>query len=553
MVFRMSTSFLHVLEHGELVLAVGVFAAGAQVRAGQAHEGEPRAVGAAADRDDVRLHAVFKHRGLGGLDDLHVRQDLFLHVVVGVLQLDGDELSSVLAVQEIRGKAEFLLAVFKERPVVVADDVVERRVLDLALHADEVREALVALGVLRHLVLRQEGGELHRDGHRVDHLVFCAAGVDAEALDRDVRRSAVEVLVLELAEVAAVRLGESLGPAAEERSDDLGSVCGLVRSVLLSGDGSDAAPSLPEEIPWDAVWLIRVLGTGLGKFSVGLIEGMPTAWRRAASANGALRPHAAAPKVPASQGGPGKTRKPVDLRLLGGFELRVRGVLVADWKLERRNAKAMLEYLVLHGGSARRYQLVDQVWPDSDYTSGFNRAYQAASVLRKEIAEIDPNLSLLMSSRTSGEVVIDTNIIGCDVDAFRSAAREAVDSRDDARKLEFARAAERLYAGDLYVPTLDATGFISSMRDSLRGLYADAMVEGSAAALRLGHERTATRLAENAVRANELREDANSTLVRALRACGRGMEADGRLRSFEARLRRGRGEPATAHDETADR
>lgn len=388
------------------------------------------------------------------------------------------------------------------------------------------------------------GGSAARAKIRASLATTLAHGAGVEYLER---------VSLCVAEVAAVRLGESLGPAAEERSDDLGSVCGLVRSVLLSGDGSDAAPSLPEEIPWDAVWLIRVLGTGLGKFSLGLIEGMPTAWRRAASANGALRPHAAAPKVPASQGGPGKTRKPVDLRLLGGFELRVRGVLVADWKLERRNAKAMLEYLVLHGGSARRYQLVDQVWPDSDYTSGFNRAYQAASVLRKEIAEIDPNLSLLMSSRTSGEVVIDTNIIGCDVDAFRSAAREAVDSRDDARKLELARAAERLYAGDLYVPTLDATGFISSMRDSLRGLYADAMVEGSAAALRLGHERTATRLAENAVRANELREDANSTLVRALRACGRGVEADGRLRSFEARLRRGRGEPATVHDETADR
>ena len=131
------------------------------------------------------------------------------------------------------------------------------------------------------------------------------------------------------------------------------------------------------------------------------------------------------------------------------------------------------------------------------------------------------------------------------------AAREAVDSRDDARKLEYARAAERLYVGDLYVPTLDATGFISSMRESLRNLYADAMVEGSAAALRLGRERTATRLAENAVRANELREDANSALVRALRACGRGVEADRRLRSFEARLRRGRGELTAAPDETA--
>ncbi|MBE5024461.1 hypothetical protein INF26_06285 [Olsenella sp. DSM 107455] len=386
------------------------------------------------------------------------------------------------------------------------------------------------------------GGSAARAKIRASLAGTLAHGAGVEYLERASRC---------VAEIAAVRLGEGLGPATTEgQSDDLGSVCALVRGVLLSDDGS-AIPSLPEGIPWDAVWLIRVLGTGLGKFSLGLIEGMPTAWRRAASANGPLRPHAAAPKVPASQGGPGKTRKPVDLRLLGGFELRVRGVLIADWKLERRNAKAMLEYLVLHGGGAKRFQLVDQVWPDSDYDSGFNRAYQATSVLRREVAEIDPNLSLLMAGRTSGEIMVDTSVIGCDVDAFRAAAREAVDSRDDARKLEYARAAERLYVGDLYVPTLDATGFISSMRESLRNLYADAMVEGSAAALRLGRERTATRLAENAVRANELREDANSALVRALRACGRGVEADRRLRSFEARLRRGRGELTAAPDETA--
>lgn len=376
----------------------------------------------------------------------------------------------------------------------------------------------------------------------------------ARTLARGAGMGYLERAALCVAEVAAVRLGENLDvDATEDASDDLGSVCALVRHVMLVDDGPDAGPSAPQEIPWDAVWLIRVLGTGLGKFSVGLVEGMPTAWRRAASANGPLRPYAAAPKVPAPQGGPGKTRKPVDLRLLGGFELRVRGVLIADWKLERRNAKAMLEYLVLHGGGAKRFQLVDQVWPDSDYESGFNRAYQATSVLRREVAEIDPNLSLLMAGRTSGEIMVDTSIIGCDVDAFRAAAREAVDSRDDARKLEYARAAERLYVGDLYVPTLDATGFISSMRESLRNLYADAMVEGSVAALRLGRERTATRLAENAVRASELREDANSALVRALRACGRGTEADRRLRSFEARLHRGRGELAASLDETAKR
>lgn len=347
--------------------------------------------------------------------------------------------------------------------------------------------------------------------------------------------------------VAAARSGEGFELGQEAQEDDLGHVCALVGQVSLFEDEVSQLASVPERVPWDALWLIRVLCTGMGAFSLALIEAMPPAWRRAASANGPLRPYApprvSAP-VPEEAGDAGRERRPIELRLLGGFSLSVHGVCISDWKLERRNAKSMLEYLVLRGGSAKRYQLVDQMWPDSDYAMGFSRAYQTTSVLRTAVSEIDPGLCLVSANRTSGEVAVDMGNINCDVDAFRAAAREAVDGRDDERKLEFARRAERLYAGDLYVPTVDSTGFIASLRKVLRSLYADAMVEGSASALRLGHERTAARLAENAMAANELREDANAVLVRALRACGRPAEAERRLRSFEARQHRSVGDPS---------
>ena len=90
----------------------------------------------------------------------------------------------------------------------------------------------------------------------------------------------------------------------------------------------------------------------------------------------------------------------------------------------------MLEYLVLrHGACAKRFQLVEQVWPDCDYVSGFNRAYQATSSLRAAIAEIDPSLDPFLASRSSREVSLDMGLVRCDVDVFRALAREASDSR----------------------------------------------------------------------------------------------------------------------------
>ena len=129
-------------------------------------------------------------------------------------------------------------------------------------------------------------------------------------------------------------------------------------------------------------------------------------------------------------------------------------------------------------------------------------------------------------------------LVRCDVDAFRIIAREASDTDDPARALALARQAERLYAGDLYIPTVDAGAFITNLRDELRELYADAMVAGGEAALRLGQERTATRMATNALSVNDLREDAMVVLARALKASGRTVEAERRFRRFGSRLRR---------------
>lgn len=342
--------------------------------------------------------------------------------------------------------------------------------------------------------------------------------------------------------------GETVEPRISDAAgDDLEVVTSLVLEALAKDARAFLVSPLPDRVPWDALWLLRALCSSAHELAGLMMERMPASWRRVVAASGATERDegergAGEREVPPWMGREsGRTtdkERPVRIKLLGGFSMSVSGVHIPDWKLERRNVKPMIEYLILLGGSARRYQLVEQLWPGCDYAVGFSRVYQTTSTIRALVAEADEEVALVSANRTGGEISIDAGIVRCDVDEFRRCARVAVDSSDDIEALEAARSAERLYEGDLYLPSIDATGRVAAIRAELRTLYADAMVEGSAAALRLGYARTSARMAGNALIANDMREDAVITLVRALKACGRDVEADKQRRAYEARMRR---------------
>lgn len=334
---------------------------------------------------------------------------------------------------------------------------------------------------------------------------------------------------------------------ADASADDLEAVASLVLEALSEEGRTLLLAPLPDRVPWDALWMLRALCGCSRRVSGPLMGVMPSDWARALIASSppgkTEEEHDDAPQVP-SLGGAfagdsgGEGARPVEVRLLGGFSVSINGRRVPDSQLEKRSVKSMLEYLILRGGSARRFQLVEQLWPGCDYAMGFNRVYQATSAIRAFVSEVDESLSLIAANRTSGEVSVDMGLIRCDVEEFRRVARAAVDCEDDVETLEFARAAERVYVGDLYAPSSDSTGCVAALRADLRSLYSDAMVEGSSAALRLGRARTAARLAGNALLANDLREDAVIALVRALKACGRAPEAERQRSAYEARVRR---------------
>ena len=94
----------------------------------------------------------------------------------------------------------------------VAQDVGNRRLLDAAVEGDQVVESLVALGVFGFLLDRKETVQLLRDADGVAHLALGVAGMDVAALDADGSRGGVEVLELQLADLAAVDRIGVVGP-----------------------------------------------------------------------------------------------------------------------------------------------------------------------------------------------------------------------------------------------------------------------------------------------------------------------------------------------------
>ena len=319
----------------------------------------------------------------------------------------------------------------------------------------------------------------------------------------------------------------------------------LVRAALDEGD--ERAQGIQRSLvnatlPINELWLLRVLVSGEGSFQGRVRRLIPHAWA------GALAPITSTRRTRCfvrRTGGSlddegGKDAKDVAsgprlrLSLLGGFSLQVDGETIPEWRLDRRCAKAMLVFVALHPRLlARRYEIIDQVWPDCDYKAGLDRIYQATSALRKAVTEVTPDLNPFLAFREDKSVSLDPALFECDFEEFTDAAKEALECEgDDARTLEAALRAERLYAGDLFVPSRDFTGYVVARRQELRELYADAMVAGAEAALRLERYRVSARLTDSATAVDDLREDAVEVLIRALRASGRMFEAEQRYKKY---------------------
>ena len=184
--------------------AVEVDTAGEDVRTRQTLEAQLGSVGTAADRFYAWWNAALLHRSEHDINDVHVRINLLLHIIVLVVDNRLYGSVAILLVHLVHAVLDEILAVFKLVAVVISDDVAEFCLLAAALDADEMVETLVAFSLLRSLVLRNHVLEFHSQSACIHHLSLGIARMNAHALDDDLGSGSIEVLVFQVAQVAAI-------------------------------------------------------------------------------------------------------------------------------------------------------------------------------------------------------------------------------------------------------------------------------------------------------------------------------------------------------------
>lgn len=345
---------------------------------------------------------------------------------------------------------------------------------------------------------------------------------------------------------------EELDEIVDSRENlDLAAVVAIL-SYVMTGDAKDAmrfgvSTSDRSYVPRGALWLLVVLTNGIGKFSKLLEAALPVQWKRAVSvARGNMEREATLVPVDEGEGVKLATSEEkvqasgpsVMVSLLGGFSVCVSGQEMSEGRLDHRKAKSMLEFLLLcRRHSAQRFQIVEQLWPGTDYRAGLDRVYQATATVRTALSEMSSGkVDPFITSKAAKSMTVNSAVVRCDVDDFRKMARSVLANDDEECVVELASRADELYVGPLYIPPADSSGYVTACRAELCRLHADAMVAGAEAAYRLGRNHAATRFSEGALASDGLREDAIIVLVRALRASGRAIEAERRYKAYARQL-----------------
>ncbi|GEM_PF-2085259 len=309
------------------------------------------------------------------------------------------------------------------------------------------------------------------------------------------------------------------------------------------------------ECPEGLLWLVSVLTTDFGEVSSRLWRVLPPAWqerlgqaRRVAQGSiGDVVADAADLEPGTDDGTDADGAVAIRITLLGGFGLSVGGRSIPKPKIERRRAKPLLMLLAsTRGHQLPRFTIMETIWPEYDYGAGRQRVYEATSVLRAEFDSLGcaRDSNPIISSRLERSMGLNGTVVSCDVDEFEDVARSALLARGGAREiLMLASRAEVLYRGDLAVPAVDGTGLFEQRRLELRSLFVDVMVLASAMALEEGQDLLAVHYAQSACNADDLREDAELCLVKALEAAGRSGDVHRSYEEFSERMLRATGFP----------
>ena len=220
--------------------------------------------------------------------------------------------------------------------------------------------------------------------------------------------------------------------------------------------------------------------------------------------------------------------KEVYIRVLGGFEVRVRGRQVAMQTWKSRQARTLVKLLAAHRGRPlSRQRVCEDLWPDDDPAKTSHRLSVLLATVR---VVLDPEKAWpsdhYLGSDNRG-VWLDLRRVGVDADELIRAAEHGADLLAQGREEEAGmalRVVDGLCCGDAFEDDL-YEDWASTMRDEVRAASVRSLRHLATLASRQGRGNDAAAILVRLLSADPYDERVHQGLVRTLVKAGRHGEA----------------------------
>jgi predicted ATPase/DNA-binding SARP family transcriptional activator len=223
----------------------------------------------------------------------------------------------------------------------------------------------------------------------------------------------------------------------------------------------------------------------------------------------------------------------VQIRLFGGFSVRVGQEVVPEGSWRLRKAKSLVKLLALAPERrVHRERATELLWPERAPEAAANNFHQALYVARRALEAAGAEASAVLPLRDDVLALCPDGRVEVDVDVFEAAvarAREAGEPSDY-------RAALALYGGEL-LPEDRYEAWAGSRRDAVREAHLGLLLELSARLAEGGDTAAAIEALEQAVVDDPLHEAAHRALMRMFAADGRRQQALGQYHLLRGALR----------------
>ena len=207
----------------------------------------------------------------------------------------------------------------------------------------------------------------------------------------------------------------------------------------------------------------------------------------------------------------------LDIRTLGGFEVRKNGLAVTDAQWSGLRQKLLLKAIVVNGSrEIPKDILMDALWPDSSYEAALKRFKVTLHRLRKILEpEVDSRTGASCILLKDNRISLDMACCRVDVNDFLAACDKVrqLKNDDDHLRLAACREAIEIYQGE-FLPEEPYLNWAETKRAVLKDQFITVLMEAAGILEQDGEITQASGYCETVIQADPLVERAYQQLMR---------------------------------------